>query len=169
MPHSSNDIQILRVGRERINDLEPLWQALHTHHAVVAPQFGETRSLSESWLRRKAEYEAWLNEPDTFILLAEKENQAIGYAFIRFKGNTSATWRGVERLAEIETLSILPEFRGMGLGSKLMEAIYTELEKEGVQDVSLVVVATNTAAIEFYERQGFTQRFVYLGRSLSDD
>jgi len=31
-----NDIKIIRVGRERINDIEPLWKALHAHHATIS-------------------------------------------------------------------------------------------------------------------------------------
>ena len=169
MPHSSNDVQISRAGREHIDDLEPLWDALRTHHAAIASELGETRSPDESWLHRKAEYETWLKEPTSFILLAEKENRPIGYAFVRIKKDTSAIWHSADKVAEIETVSILPEFRGLGIGANLMEAIYAEARKEGVKELSLLSVAANPKAIAFYERQGFIQRLVHLGKRICDE
>jgi ribosomal protein S18 acetylase RimI-like enzyme len=154
---------IVRAGRDRINDLEPLWKELHVHHAAITPHFGPARSPEESWLRRKANYESWFEDPGTFILIAEKESHPVGYALVRFIEG-SETWRTSERVAEIETLSVLPEFRGSGLGTALMEAVYSELEKEGVQEISLAVVATNTDALRFYERHGFYQRIIHLWR-----
>jgi len=116
-------------------------------------------------LLRKADYEAWLNEPTTFILIAEQEEISLGYAFVRVKEGNSATWQcAADKIAEIETLSVLPEFRGLRVGSKLMERIYIELKKIGVKELSLVVLTSNPKAIEFYERQGFTQRLVSLGK-----
>jgi len=117
-------------------------------------------------LLRKADYEAWLNEPTTFILIAEQEEISLGYAFVRVKEGNSATWQCADKIAEIETLSVLPEFRGLRVGSKLMERIYIELKKIEVKELSLVVLASNPKAIEFYERQGFTQRLVSLGKHI---
>lgn len=62
---------IRRAGRERIDDLKPLWESLHRHHAAVAPELrvlGAVRPDAESWAVRRALYEAWLGEPDAFVL-----------------------------------------------------------------------------------------------------
>lgn len=154
---------IIRAGNNRIDDLAPLWKALHVHHATITPHFGPARSPDESWPRRKANYVSWFEDPGTFLLIAEKESRPIGYAFVRFIDG-SETWRTPDKVAEIETLSVLPEFRGSGLGSALMEAVYSELEKAGVKEISLAVVATNTDALRFYERHGFFQRIIHLWR-----
>ena len=163
MRTQSDEFNIARAGSERINDLEPLWKALHHHHAAIAPHFGPARTPDEAWQRRKGFYASWLQEPGTFILIAERDNRPIGYAFVRFIEG-SETWRTADRVAEIETLSVLPEFRGSGLGSALMEEIYSELENEGVKEISLAVVATNSDALRFYERHGFFQRIIHLWR-----
>jgi ribosomal protein S18 acetylase RimI-like enzyme len=154
---------IIRAGRDRIDDLEPLWKELHVHHAAITPHFGPARSPEDSWRRRKANYLSWFEDPGTFILIAEIENRPIGYAFVRFIAS-SETWCTSDRVAEIETLSVLPDFRGSGLGSALMAAIYSELEKEGVKEISLAVVATNADALRFYERHGFFQKIIHLWR-----
>jgi ribosomal protein S18 acetylase RimI-like enzyme len=158
--------RIFRAGSERIDDLEPLWKELHHHHAAIAPQLGPARSPDESWQRRKAFYVSWFKDPGTFILIAEKDHGAIGYAFVRLIEG-SETWRTADKVAEIETLSVLPEFRGSGLGSAFMEAIYAELSKVGVQEISLAVVATNSDALRFYERHGFIQRIIHMWKPKS--
>lgn len=52
--------RIVRAGLERVDDLRPLWQSLHAHHAEVAPHLaalGGVRTPAESWGRRRALYE----------------------------------------------------------------------------------------------------------------
>lgn len=163
-----DDILISQIGPEHIDKLEHLWKALHYHHAKVTPQLGATRSPHESWLRRRTDYAIWLNEPETFVLLAEFNKQSIGYAFVRVKDSDSTTWESDGRVAKVETLSILPEFRSQGIGTKLMHAIYAHLSNQGIDEVSLTVVATNPKAIEFYEREGFSQWFLTMGRRIAE-
>lgn len=164
---SQDNIRIIQIGPERIEALANLWKALHQHHAEVTPQLGATRSLGESWARRKADYEVWFSEPDTFVLLAELEQQPIGYAFVRISESDSTTWESDDRVAKVETLSVLPEFRGMGVGTKLMDEVYALLKDKGITEVSLTVVATNPKAIEFYQREGFDQWFLTMGKRIS--
>jgi len=164
MAYSKNDVQIFRAGRERLDEIGPLWKALHTYHASVASQLGEMRPLDESWFRRRANYETWLNETGAFMLIAEKDNKPVGYAFIHLKEG-SVTWQTADCVAELETLSVLPEFRNLGIGSALMKAIYSELRTEGARELSVSVVSTNVKAIHFYERQGLIPKLVsFLGR-----
>lgn len=163
-----DNILISQIGPERIDDLAHLWKALHDHHAEVTAQLGPTRTLDESWIRRKGDYATWFGEPDTFVLLAEYENSAVGYAFIRVTESKSTTWKNDDLVAKIETLSILPEFRGLGIGAKLMHEIDTHLKVKGIDEVSLTVVATNPKAIKFYENEGFSQRFLTMGKHISD-
>jgi GNAT superfamily N-acetyltransferase len=93
--------------------LEPLWGALQAHHAAVLPTLGEwtpPRSHAESWGRRREKYEGWLSDDETFILLAEGPDGPVGYAFVTV-GAGYAGWR-TGHLAELQTLSVLPQYRG---------------------------------------------------------
>ena len=102
--------RIVRAGLERVDDLRPLWQSLHAHHAEVAPQLaalGGVRTPAESWGRRRALYEDWLSEPDAFALIAEADSVPVGYALVHMRG-PEETWSTPDRIAEIETLTVLP-------------------------------------------------------------
>lgn len=67
-------------------------------------------------------------------------------------------------MAELETLSVLPEHRGAGIGSALIEAAWERLDELGVEEMQVTTTTTNVDSHLFYERQGFAKRFVvYFG------
>jgi ribosomal protein S18 acetylase RimI-like enzyme len=147
-------VTIARAGLERLDDLQPLWESLHDHHADVAPhlaQLGPIRSRRDSWLVRRELYEEWLAEPDAFALIAEAEGEPVGYALVHMRG-PEETWTTGDRIAELETLTVLPGHRGGGIGMELMEAVYEELRRLGVRHMAVSVIASNEDAIRFYER-----------------
>lgn len=165
MNNVSPEIKVTPAGPERLDDIKPLWQALLDHHAFIAPETGIVRPMEESWSRRRACYEAWLKEEGSFLLLAQIEDRLVGYAFVRI-GPAPATWQTADRIAELETLSILPRFRNRGVGKVLMEEVYSRLKQAGFRELMATVVSTNTGAIRFYESQGFNPRTVTLWRHL---
>lgn len=159
-----DEVKIVRAGPERIPDLEPLWLALRDHHGSVTAPWGPLQDDVASWEARRESYERWLHEPDAFVLIAERDGRPVGYALVRISQGHSPTWRALGRAAELETLSVLPEERGRGLGSALLDAVDAELERIGVADIGLTVVEPNAGARRFYERRGFETLFLHLRR-----
>jgi ribosomal protein S18 acetylase RimI-like enzyme len=149
-----DDVAVHLLDRENLDRIEPLWNALREHHATVAPELGVPRSREESWQRRRAQYEVWLSEPGSFILVAECPGELVGYAMVHLRSGSS-TWPLGEHVGEIETLSVLPAARGQGIGTALLAAVREELRAVGVTELSLLVLPGNLAAIGFYERSGF--------------
>ena len=161
-------MEIVRAGSERIDDLQPLWESLHEHHATIAPhleELGPVRSATESWAVRRALYEEWLGEPHAFVLIAESDGgQPVGYALVHLRG-PEETWTTGERIGVLETLVVLPGERGRGIGSALFELMYAELRRLGVLELEVAVISKNAEALRFYERQGLMPFTVsYLGR-----
>ncbi len=52
-------------------------------------------------------------------------------------------------------IGLLPEYRGMGLGRKLMDEAITRASQAGLLRVELEVYASNAPAIALYEKLGF--------------
>ena len=155
-----------KTGQEVLPRLEPLWLSLHRHHAEVAPQLGAVRAPADSWGMRRADYEAWFAAGDCFVVVAEAHEQLVAYAFVRVRDNRSDTWVVDSRVAEVETLCVMPDFRGQRLGERLLDFVYAELENHGVQEVSLHVIASNAGALRFYGEQGFEPTLVTMSRKL---
>jgi ribosomal protein S18 acetylase RimI-like enzyme len=150
------EVEITLAGAERLDDLEPLWEALHAHHRSVAGHLTAVapfRSAGESWRRRRAHYERVLADPGAILLLAERGGRPVAFALVRLAG-TEATLEVGERVAELDTISVLPEQRGQGLGGRLMDAVDAELRRRGITELSLAVMAGNEDAVRFYERRG---------------
>ena len=160
-------MRIVRAGIERIDDLQPLWESLHEHHATVAPhleQLGPVRTPDQSWAVRRELYEEWLSEPDAFVLLAEVNREPIGYALVHLRG-PEETWETGDRIGVLETLAVLPDERGSGVGTALFERIYAELRELGVKELQVAVISKNAEALRFYERHGLLPFTVsYMGR-----
>jgi RimJ/RimL family protein N-acetyltransferase len=153
---------------EELASLEPVWNALQAHHSEITPDLGPRtpkRDLPDAWRIRRSKYERWLSDPDTFFVVAEADGEPVGYAFVTI-GSPYAGWATGDRLAELETLSVLASHRGEGVGAALLDAVWKRLAELGVEDMAITTTATNVDAQRFYERHGFSQRFaVYYGKS----
>jgi ribosomal protein S18 acetylase RimI-like enzyme len=151
-------VDIVRAGAERIPDLRPLWESLSRHHAEVAPELamlGEVRPEADSWAVRRELYEEWLQDPDAFVLIAESDGGPVGYAVVQLRG-PEETWATGDRVAQLETLAVLPGHRGQGIGSALVERMHEELRRLGASHFVVSVIASNADAVRFYERLGLT-------------
>ena len=148
----------MRAGAERIPDLQPLWESLSRHHAEVAPELavlGEVRPEADSWAVRRQLYEEWFRDPDAFALIAESDGEPVGYAMVQLRG-PEETWATGDRVAQLETLTVLPGHRGQGIGSALVERMHEELRRVGASHFVVSVIASNADAVRFYERLGLT-------------
>ena len=86
----------------------------------------------------------------TFTWIAEEESRMSGFAIISIKPETHAAY--------IQTLEVLPEMRGRGIGAELLNRLESSAITAGAQSIGLHVDAENSAAIRLYESRGYEQR-----------
>ena len=159
---------VTRAGAEALDHLRPLWLVLHHHHqAVGGPALGPYVDDEASWAARRSLYAGFLARGG-FAVLAERDGRLAGYAMVAVTPVEETlmpdTWRTGDRVAEIETLVVDPAARGVGLGTALLDRVDEELASEGVADVLIGAIVTNTDAIRLYERRGFRPAWLYLLR-----
>ena len=158
-----SSLEIQRIGWSDVDRLAPLWESLRRHHVEVVP--GLARQPSQrSWQIRRALYEHVLGDPEAFALVAVEAGADIGYALVALHDGPDDTWVTGDRIAEVETLAVLPEARGRGVGTALLDRVDEELERIGVRDLRIAVVPTNSDAVRFYERRGLRPFLTVLGR-----
>ncbi|MCL2367299.1 MAG: GNAT family N-acetyltransferase [Oscillospiraceae bacterium] len=83
-------------------------------------------------------------------VVAEIDDQLVGAAWARMipaYGNID------EKTPEL-AISMLPEYRGQGIGSDLMNSLFALLQKRGYARTSLSV-QQNNPAVRFYKRLGY--------------
>jgi ribosomal-protein-alanine N-acetyltransferase len=65
-----------------------------------------------------------------------------------------AFWLVVDEI-HINNVAILPELRGQGIGTALMNRVFAEASRLGARRATLEVRASNEGARRLYERLGF--------------
>ena len=103
-----------------------------------------------------------LGNDDALCLLALSEDNAVGYLAGYLKGPTAL--RPV-RIAELQSMYVLPAQRGRGAGGRLVDEFLAWGRAQSAERVSVGAYAANERAIRFYERFGFESRSVTLERA----
>ena len=93
--------------------------------------------------------------------MARRGERAIGYAMVKIE-DVDAVWYTGKLQSELESLSVLPEERGSGLGGRLMDAVNERLAELGVNDMVIGVDSINERALRFYEARGFKVGFLLM-------
>ncbi|MBT1001024.1 ribosomal protein S18-alanine N-acetyltransferase [Paenarthrobacter sp. DKR-5] len=89
-----------------------------------------------------------LAQADTrYYLVAEDAGRIVGYAGLMY----------VEPIADVQTIAVVPEREGQGIGTQLLTALITEARSRRAGDVMLEVRADNPRAQALYRRFGFEQ------------
>jgi GNAT superfamily N-acetyltransferase len=148
--------------------LRPLWLALHHLHQAANLELAPHVDDETSWSKRQALYGHCLESPDAFLLLLRRRGDLIGYALVAVEPDGDVlwndTWQVGEKVAELETVFVVPEERGKGLGSLLLDVVDAELEARGIHDLAIGAVSGNTAALRLYERRGFLPSWTIVTR-----
>ena len=156
-------LTIQRIGLGEVDRLAPLWESLRRHHVSIVPELAQ-QPPARSWEIRRALYDQVLSDSDAFALVAVQEGVDVGYALVALHDGPDDTWVTGDRIAEVETLAVIPEARGRGVGTALLDRVDAELDALGVRDLRLAVVPTNVDAVRFYERRGLVPFLTVLGR-----
>jgi ribosomal protein S18 acetylase RimI-like enzyme len=162
------EVLITHGNARDIPRLKPLWLSVHRHHAESMPELAPYVSDEVTWRERRALYKNLFRKKDTFLLLASLDKRLVGYALVHVTPALDTwagdTWETGDRIAELESLAVLPVHRGRGIGQALLDRCHQELEALGVEDIVVGVLAGNSGAIRLYERLGYRPTWLYLSR-----
>ena len=97
--------------------------------------------------------------PDT-CLVAEEDSRIVG---VIMAGNDG-------RRGYIYHTAVNPQYRKKGIAKQLVDNAVTELERQGINKIALVVFGRNEIGNAFWESQGFTVRsdLIYRNKALTD-
>lgn len=100
----------------------------------------------DAWPRQM--FDAELAQAETRrYLVAERAGQIVGYAGLMC----------IEPIADVQTIAVVPEQEGQGIGAALLTELIRESRLRRAEDVLLEVRADNPRAQQLYRRYGFEQ------------
>jgi GNAT superfamily N-acetyltransferase len=167
-PALPDGVSVAFGGVDDLAALRPLWLGLHRIHQESDPELAPHVDDETSWTKRRALYQHCLESPEAFLLLVRRDGDLVGYVLVAVEPDGdvlwSDTWQVGERVAELETIYVVPEERGRGLGGLLLDTVDAELDARGIHDLAIGAVPGNTAALRLYERRGFLPSWTIMTR-----
>ena len=107
-----------------------------------------------------------LDEPNIIILVAERDEQVIGYTYAGVEGSDYMALRGPA--GAIYDIIVDPAHRGQGIGRMLLDATIDALKARGAPRVVLSTAERNAAAQRLFDRAGFRRTMIEMTRELNN-
>lgn len=121
---------------------------------LLAVLFSQEAEFTVDRDKQRAGLTAILKNSDVgVILLARNQTRVVGMVSLLFTVSTALGGR----VAWLEDMVVLPEYRACGVGSQLLQAAMIEAKRLGCLRVSLLTDGDNDKAHVFYQRLGFVQ------------
>lgn len=100
------------------------------------------------------------------IRVARADDRLVGFVMFTLESDTleRTLTRGL-----VENLYVVPDRRGEGIGTRLLEVAEAELRDEGATVVALDVLADNEAARKFYRSNGYEPHRLTVEKSIESD
>lgn len=125
----------------------------HVNRVAAERRYLVTEELTAS-VEQEREYICKMAESGNLFLVAECEGRIAGsLSAVRGRGRFQA------HTAEFG-IALIPEFRGMGLGSKMVDYLIRWCRTRGVEKLNLEVFHDNDRALALYRRMGFVEEGV---------
>jgi len=122
--------------------------------AIMAWFIGHTTS---SWRYRAMDLEetaAWLQKhldtPEHQVWVAAAQDRIVGYSCLSDFRAPEGYWPSAEN-----SIYVLPEYAGQGIGKQLMRRILDQAAKSNLQTIVAAIDSGNEASIRFHEQFGF--------------
>jgi GNAT superfamily N-acetyltransferase len=98
----------------------------------------------------------WLDDPNTYVFIAELDNQPVGYIYAEIWDQPENSWRYARRTVYIHHITVMPEYQTKGYGAQLMGAVKDLAREKSIPTIALDVWSFNKKARTFFTNQGFT-------------
>jgi ribosomal protein S18 acetylase RimI-like enzyme len=143
-----------------LNDPEHQRAIVHLVNQYACDVMGGGKPLSAGV--QQALIPALQNHPTTLVFLAYDGVQAVGVAVCFLGFSTFAA----QPLINIHDLAVLPEYRGRGIGRRLLQEVEGKARELGCCKLTLEVRVDNLRAKRIYENVGFAGDYLFLSKGL---
>ncbi|MEY8382511.1 GNAT family N-acetyltransferase [Christensenellaceae bacterium 44-20] len=143
-------MEIRKAGLEDLKEICRMGYQLSLDMSALEPGYFAVAEQKEAPMRQ-----AVLEETKD-IFLAESAGKIVGFACVwQCEPKPEENYLVPGKFAYLSDLVLLPESRGMGIGSALLEACKNWARERGIFRMKLDSLCKNEVANHLYEREGF--------------
>lgn len=124
------------------------------YDAIFQQEDSELLSRDVIYQPELAVYIKDFGKPDDVCLVAESEGKLLGAVWTRILAGEIKGYGNIDRTTPEFSISVQKEFRGQGIGNKLMQEMMVRLKHQGYKNASLSVSKENYA-YQMYQQLGF--------------
>lgn len=146
------------IRKATIKDFDGMnrvFQQVDDLHSEAVPHIFKTTTKPS----RSDEYLTSIIDNDMMsLLVAEVDGKIVGVAKADILESPDIPLFVNRRWMDINTIVVDDQYRGKGVGKRLLDTLYAWARSEDVHEVELTVFAFNEAAIEFYKKNGYVNK-----------
>lgn len=130
---------------------EKYFSSFHQAVSIVAKERVYIEMIEAPPLEKVSSFQRDLISKNGPVYYAINKDKVVGWCDVFAEENPRQSHRGGLGMG------ILPEFRGQGIGSKLLQKVIEHAKTFGLEKIELNVYTSNVSAIGLYKKFGFEQ------------
>lgn len=143
-------------------DVSILEEMVISHHRQIRPDYFKTAEGSYS----KEEFEELLAHPCPIALVAVQNGRIVGICFGTVEETSGNSVCRPRRIAFIQDVATLPEYRGKGIARGLLAGAREMAVQAGAVSMELCVWAFNEKALGLYKKMGMKVQYYRMEQDL---
>ncbi|HUD09212.1 MAG TPA: GNAT family N-acetyltransferase [Patescibacteria group bacterium] len=143
-------VNIRQARTDEVEKLQFLDDEVFLHDVEFDPDLDMTWAKGE---KGRTYFSKLINDPNSYCLIAEDNNKAIGYLVASSK---NVSYRK-SKCAELQNMGVSPTYRSKGIGSMLVQKCFEWAKLKGYQKMYVSAYFGNIDAIKFYKKNGFVE------------
>jgi diamine N-acetyltransferase len=141
---------IRKARKDEVNILQVLDDEVFIHDIEFDPDLDMDWAKGE---KGRTYFTNLVNDPNSYCLIAEDDDKAVGYLVASFK---ETTYRK-SKCVEIQNMGVSPDYRSKGIGSMLIKKCLEWAKTQAFHKVYVNAYFGNLDAIKFYKKNGFSE------------
>ena len=154
-----------KIRKATINDLETIQKLNEKLCLKEYKKFDNTINPTFPLLEQgKSYFLERITKNDECVFVALEKGKIIGY----LAGGIiePESYRILKKIAEAENMFVLEEYRGRGIGSRLLEKFFKWCKSKKINRIKVVISSDNSQSINFHKKNGFSDYNVVLEKKI---